>query len=40
MLKKTGKWAFTGGAVDAGESSVEGALREVHEELGNKRFQG
>ena len=33
-VKKTGKWAFTGGAVDAGESSVEGALREVHEELG------
>lgn len=28
------KWAFTGGAVDFGETSVEGALREVKEELG------
>lgn len=28
------KWAFTGGAVDAGESSYEGAKREIQEELG------
>lgn len=27
------KWAFTGGAVEFNESSVEGALREVKEEL-------
>lgn len=33
-VKNPGKWAFTGGAVDAGESSVDGALREVREELG------
>ena len=28
------KWNFTGGAVDTGEKSIEGAKREVHEELG------
>ena len=28
------KWAFTGGAVDLGEKSYEGAIREVKEELG------
>ncbi len=27
------KWAFTGGAADYGETSLEGALREVEEEL-------
>ena len=30
------KWAFTGGAVDVGETSVDGALREVEEELNIK----
>lgn len=30
------KWAFTGGAVDFGETSIEGALREMKEELGIK----
>ena len=28
------KWAYTAGAVDAGESSLEGAIREAKEELG------
>lgn len=34
IKRHPGKWAFTGGAVDAGESSLEGAIREVKEELG------
>lgn len=34
LKRHPGKWNFTGGAVDAGESSVEGAKREVKEELG------
>ncbi len=34
IKRHPGKWAFTGGAVDAGESSLEGAMREVNEELG------
>lgn len=29
-----GQWAFPGGRVDAGESPLAGALRELHEELG------
>ena len=29
-----GMWEATGGAVDHGESSLEGAVREVREELG------
>lgn len=28
------KWSITGGAVDAGETSLEGALREAKEEIG------
>ena len=28
------KWAFTGGAVDAGEESYQGAIREAKEEMG------
>src|SRR3954470_9467247 len=28
------QWALPGGRCDAGESAVEGALRELHEELG------
>ncbi len=28
------KWSITGGAVDSGETSLEGALREVKEEIG------
>ena len=32
--RNPGKWAFTGGAVDAGETSLESAMREVREELG------
>lgn len=32
--KNPGKWAFTGGAVDTNETSLEGAKREVREELG------
>lgn len=34
IKRHPGKCAFTGGAVDAGESSLEGAMREVNEELG------
>lgn len=34
LKRNPGKWAFTGGAVDTGENSVEGAIREVQEELG------
>ena len=33
MKKNPGKWAFTGGLPMAGESSLEGAIREVKEEL-------
>ena len=33
-VKHPGKWAFTGGCVDMGESSIDGAIREVYEELG------
>jgi len=29
-----GQWAFPGGRLDPGETSLEGALRETHEELG------
>ena len=29
-----GQWALPGGRLDAGEGPVEGALREVHEEIG------
>ena len=29
-----GKWSYTSGIVDTGESSLEGAIREVKEELG------
>ena len=28
------KWAFTGGAVDSGEESYQGAIREAKEEMG------
>ena len=28
------KWSITGGAVDSGETSLEGAIREVNEEIG------
>lgn len=34
LERHPGKWNFTGGAVDSGESSLEGAKREVKEELG------
>lgn len=33
LKRNPGKWAFTGGAVDTGESSLDGAIREVQEEL-------
>ena len=32
--KKGGKWAFTGGHPKSGESSLEGIISEVYEELG------
>jgi len=35
-LKKDGKWATTGGHPVAGESSIEGIVTEVREELGIK----
>ena len=31
-----GQWAFPGGRVDAGETKIEAALRELHEEVGIK----
>lgn len=31
-----GKWAATGGAAISGETSVQAAMRELHEELGIK----
>lgn len=34
LKRNPGKWAFTGGAVDFGEESIDGAIREVKEELG------
>ena len=34
VKKNPGKWAFTGGVVDTNETSLEGAIREVKEELG------
>ena len=34
LKKNPGKWAFTGGAVITNESSLNGAIREVKEELG------
>ena len=34
LKRNPGKWAFTGGVVDSGETSVEGAIRESKEELG------
>lgn len=34
--RNPGKWAFTGGAVDTGETSLQSAIREVEEELGLK----
>lgn len=36
LKRNPGKWAFTGGVVDSGETSVEGAIRETKEELGIK----
>lgn len=36
LKRNPGKWAFTGGAVDSGETSEEGAIREIQEELGIK----
>jgi mutator protein MutT len=34
LKRNPGKWAFTGGIVDSGETSLEGAIRESKEELG------
>lgn len=34
LERNPGKWAFTGGAVVSNESSLDGAIREVKEELG------
>lgn len=34
LKRNPGKWAFTGGAVDVNETSLEGAIREVKEEIG------
>lgn len=34
LKRNPGKWAFTGGAVDTNETSLEGAKREVKEEIG------
>ncbi len=34
LKRNPGKWAFTGGAVDTNETSLDGAKREVNEEIG------
>jgi 8-oxo-dGTP pyrophosphatase MutT (NUDIX family) len=34
MRNHAGQWALPGGRLDAGEGPVEGALRELHEEIG------
>ncbi len=34
LKRNPGKWAFTGGAVDSKETSMDGAIREAKEELG------
>ena len=34
LKRNPGKWAFTGGLVDTGETSIIGAIRETEEELG------
>lgn len=34
LKRNPGKWAFTGGIVDTGETSISGAIRETKEELG------
>jgi mutator protein MutT len=34
MTKHPGKWECPGGAIDAGETSLDGAMRETKEELG------
>lgn len=34
LKRNPNKWAFTGGIVDANETSIEGAIREAKEELG------
>ena len=34
LKRNPGKWAFTGGAVDTDETSLNGAKREVKEEIG------
>lgn len=36
MKRNPGKWAFTGGLPLSGEESIDGALREIKEELGLK----
>jgi mutator protein MutT len=36
MARHPGKWECPGGAIDAGETSLDGAIREVNEELGFK----
>ena len=34
MNRHAGQWALPGGKIDAGETVIEAALRETHEELG------
>jgi 8-oxo-dGTP pyrophosphatase MutT (NUDIX family) len=34
MRAHAGQWAFPGGRLEPGETAVDGALRELHEELG------
>lgn len=39
LRSHSGQWALPGGRMDAGESAIEAALREIHEEIGLRLTQ-